>query len=132
LFKIFKSIKKAHQDELTKVLLLSFDELARATKKNGFERQFRYSVVFASLLETMGAYFPNVPIEEDGPAMNILTSGSDNPDWPSIDQDIEYVFQQVSNCPKDHDFRVIVMRGFLSPRYVEEKFEMLSRSGDQV
>lgn len=123
MFNIFRRKDTSGQEALKEALLTAFSELKKASKKSGIEREFHVAAVFGSLVGTLAQYFPNVVVEEDGPAMNILSAGGDNPNWDSITSDVDHVIQQVSSCPRDSDYKVIVMRSFLSPVHIEKNYE---------
>lgn len=120
MFNIFKRKDTSAQAVLNETLLIAFAELKKASKKSGIERELYVASVFGSVVSTLTQYFPNVAIEENGPARNILSAGGDNPNWDSIARDVDHVIQQVRSCPRDSDYKIIVMRSFLSPDEVEK------------
>lgn len=126
MFNIFRKKDTSPEAALKETLLTALSKLKKARKKSGIEREFYVAAVFGSLVGTLAQYFPNVLIEENGPAMHILSAGEDNPNWESIAKDVDYVIQQVSSCPSDIDSKIIVMRGFLSPDHVKKMFNVTS------
>ena len=125
MFGIFKK-KRAltPQEDLDALLNYIYDQLRIADRKTDPEQMFMIASVFGSSIPIIRERFPNVPIENDSPAMMVLSAGSENPDWASIDTDIAHILQQVRTCPIDRETRSILIRYFLSPRYVAEKMAL--------
>lgn len=63
--------------------------------------------------------------------MIVLSAGSEAPDWGVIDKEIEHILQQVKSCPEDQEARSIVMRYFLSPRYVFQRMSSMGLTGPE-
>jgi hypothetical protein len=125
MFGIFKK-KRAltPQEDLRAVMNTIFDRLRDADRKTGIEQLMAINITFGSIIPIIREHFPNVTVEDDGPAMVVMSAGSENPDWKSIESDIAHMLQQVRACPDDPDSRGIVIRSFLSPRYVAQKMSM--------
>ena len=105
-------------EDLSAVMNTIFDRLKAADRKTGIEQTMAINITFGATIPIIREHFPNVPIEDDGPAMTALSMGHKEPNWQKIDDDIAYMLQQVRSCPKDREMRNILIRSFLSPDYV--------------
>lgn len=106
-----------------------YRELLRADKLSGIERYFAVLTAFGASIPELRKSFPNLPIEEDGPAMTVLSSGADNPDWEQVSSDVEFSIQQARDCPNDPDVITIVVSSLLAPQHTEKRFKALQEFG---
>ncbi|WP_417733496.1 hypothetical protein [Roseovarius sp.] len=104
--------------------------LIRADRLTGIERHFAVASLFGANIPAIRSGFPNVPIEDDCPAMIVLSSGLENPDWEAIFSDVEYSIQQARDCPADIDAIVAIVMSLLAPRHFDAKFAEVCQQAD--
>ena len=121
---MFGFLKKKRQltptEDLRAVINTIFDRLKAADRQTGFEQLMTINITFGTIIPIIREHFPNVVVEDDGPAMIALSAGAKEPDWQKIDEDVGYMLQQVRSCPNDSEMQNILIRSFLAPNYVEK------------
>ena len=119
---MFGFLKKKRQltpaEDLRAVMNTIFDRLMRADRETGIEQIMTINITFGTIIPIIREHFPNVLVEDDGPAMIALSAGSKDPDWQKIDENVDYMLQQVRSCSNDSEMRNILIRSFLAPNYV--------------
>ncbi len=108
------------QEEFVKVLNTVFEDLKAADGLTGIEQLVKYVSSLGVLVSVVKEFRPDVPIEDDGPAMVLLNVASKKESWDSVASDMDFMAKQVRECPKDPLNRSILVRSFLAPRYVSE------------
>lgn len=122
MFRFFKKKPKYKpENELEGVLLGIYQGLLEADKLDGIERHFRVTTAFAVSIKLMREHMPRVPIEDDGPAMTIVSAGAEGLGHPQVLADVEHCIQQARTCPQNLDAIVHVMWCLLAPNFVTEQ-----------
>lgn len=116
------------QEDFEAVLSHIHAGLLRASKYEGIERQFHVTNIFGTAIRAIHEAWPNVPIEDDGPAMTILLSGGENVNHEQIEYDIEFSIQQARDCPKNTAAIVDVMMSLIAPKFVEDSTKRVEGS----
>jgi hypothetical protein len=111
----------SRQDDFRALMQDMHRSLLRASELDGIERHFAIATLFGAAIPAIRQAFPDVPIEDDSPAMTVLSSGGENPDWERITSDVEYSIQQARDWPDGPDGAVTLIASLLAPQHFNDR-----------
>jgi len=65
--------------------------------------------------------FQDAKIEPDSAAMNIIKYCDSDEHLDLVENEIEYVAEQVKACPRDKETRFILTYGLIAPEYLKKR-----------
>jgi hypothetical protein len=124
----FKRRKRLTAEEDLRALMIHMHQsLVNADSLCGIERHFAVANTFGTSIAALRRHFPDVRIEDDGPAMSVLLSGGEDANWDQVTSDVEYSIQQARDCADDPNCKVAIVMSLLAPTYFDAKFAELQR-----
>lgn len=124
MFSFFNRKKRTPKEEFEKVLLDAFDNLKKGiSQKTELDRRLLTATAFGSLISTLNKYYPNVSIEDGCVAIDVMKNAGNPDKWDEVEEDLDFVADQITRCSKDPDHRFIVIHSFFAPQKTQHVYE---------